>query len=80
MSDAVIAGDRLRSFIERLETLEEEKTAVAEQIRDVMTEAKGEGFDTKIIRQVLRLRKMQEHDRLEQQELLDLYKQAIGMG
>ncbi len=79
MSDAAIAGDRLRSFIERLETLEEEKKAVADQIREVMAEAKGEGFDTKVIRQVLRLRKMQAHDREEQETLLELYKAAIGL-
>jgi len=79
MSDAVIAGDKLRSFVERLENLEEEKQAVAEQIREVLAEAKGEGFDTKIIRQILKLRKMQEHDRVEQEELLELYKTAIGM-
>lgn len=79
MSDAVIAGDKLRSFVERLENLEEEKQAVAEQIREVLAEAKGEGFDTKIIRQILKLRKMQEHDRVEQEELLELYKSAIGM-
>ncbi len=79
MSDAAIAGDKLRSFVERLETLEEEKQAVAEQIREVLAEAKGEGFETKIIRQLLKLRKMQEHDRVEQEELLEVYKAAIGM-
>ena len=79
MSDAAIAGDRLRSFIERLETLDEEKKAVADQIRDVMAEAKGEGFDTKVMRQLLRLRKMQAHDREEQETLLELYKSAIGL-
>lgn len=79
MSDAAIAGERLRSFIERLENLEEEKKSVADQIRDVMAEAKGEGFDTKVIRQVLKLRKMQAHDREEQEQLLDLYMSAIGM-
>jgi uncharacterized protein (UPF0335 family) len=79
MADAVIAGDQLKSIVERLENLEEEKQAIAEQIREVMAEAKGTGFDTKIIRQLLKLRKMQEHDRLEQEELLDVYKAAIGM-
>lgn len=79
MADAVIAGDQLKSLVERLENLEEEKQAVAEQIREVMAEAKGTGFDTKIIRQILKLRRMQEHDRLEQEELLEVYKTAIGM-
>ena len=79
MSEAAIAGDQLKSIVERLENLEEEKQAVAEQIREVMAEAKGSGFDTKIIRQLLKLRKMQEHDRLEQEELLEVYKSAIGM-
>jgi uncharacterized protein (UPF0335 family) len=74
-----IAGDQLKSIVERLENLEEEKQSVAEQIREVMAEAKSSGFDTKIIRQILKLRKMQEHDRLEQEELLQVYKEAIGM-
>lgn len=79
MSDPAIAADQLRSLVERLETLEEEKQAVAEQMREVMAEAKSQGFDTKILRQVLRLRKLQEHDRQEQETLLDVYKQALGM-
>jgi len=79
MSETGIAADQLKSFVERLETLEEEKQAVAEQIREVMAEAKSQGFDTKILRQLLKLRKMQEHDRQEQEELLDVYKRAVGM-
>ncbi|MGP1396735.1 MAG: DUF2312 domain-containing protein [Inquilinaceae bacterium] len=74
-----IAGDRLRSFIERIERLEEEKATLAADIREVFAEAKGTGFDTKIMRQVLRLRKMENADREEQEELLDLYKRALGM-
>ncbi|MFW5834907.1 MAG: DUF2312 domain-containing protein [Pseudomonadota bacterium] len=74
-----IAPDQLKSLVERLENLEEEKQAIAEQIREVMAEAKSSGFDTKIIRQILKLRKMQEHDRMEQEELLQIYKEAIGM-
>lgn len=74
-----IAGDRLRSFIERIERLEEEKATLAADIREVYAEAKGTGFDTKIMRQVLRLRKMENADREEQEELLDLYKRALGM-
>lgn len=74
-----VSADRLRSFIERLENLEEEKQATADQIKEVLSEAKGEGYDTKIMRQLLRLRKMKPHDRAEQDELLDVYKAALGM-
>lgn len=80
MSDVQgVTGDRLKSFIERLENLEEEKREVSEQIKDVFAEAKGEGFDIKIMRQLLKLRKLKPHDRTEQEELLDVYKAAIGM-
>jgi len=75
-----IAADRLKSFIERIERLEEEKAALAGDIREVFAEAKGTGFDTKIMRQVLKLRKMEQDDRQEQEHLLDLYKRALGMG
>ncbi|MBU0725256.1 MAG: DUF2312 domain-containing protein [Alphaproteobacteria bacterium] len=74
-----IPSERLRSFIERIERLEEEKAALAADIRDVFAEAKGSGFDTKIMRQVLKLRKMESNDRQEQETLLDLYMQALGM-
>ncbi|MDR6291733.1 MULTISPECIES: DUF2312 domain-containing protein [Inquilinus] len=74
-----IAADRLKSFIERIERLEEEKAGIAGDIKDVYAEAKGTGFDNKIIRQIIRLRKMEQDDRREQEELLDLYKQALGM-
>jgi len=74
-----IAGEQLRSFIERIERLEEEKKDVQEQIKEVFSEAKGVGFDTRIMRQLLRLRKMRDADRSEQEELLEIYKAAIGM-
>lgn len=74
-----VTADRLKNIIERVERLEEEKTEVQEQIKEVLSEAKGDGFDTKIIRQLLRLRKMKPHDRAEQEELLETYKAAIGM-
>lgn len=74
-----IAVDRLRSFIERIERLEEDKAAITADIRDVFAEAKGEGFDVKILRQVLKLRRMDRNDRQEQQELVDLYMAALGM-
>ena len=73
-----IAGDRLRSFIERIERLEEEKTALAADIKEVYSEAKGTGFDAKVMRQVVKLRKMDASDRAEQEELLSLYCTALG--
>jgi uncharacterized protein (UPF0335 family) len=76
---AGITGEQLKSFIERIERLEEEKKALSDDIREVFAEAKGNGFDTKIMRQIIRLRKMDASDRAEQEELLDLYKNAIGM-
>ena len=74
-----IAVERLRSFIERIERLEEEKAALAADVREVYAEAKSTGFDVKIMRQVIRLRKMDRDDRQEQEHLLDLYKQALGL-
>ncbi|MGO1118498.1 DUF2312 domain-containing protein [Rhodovibrionaceae bacterium A322] len=74
-----IAGERLRSFIERIERLEEEKAALAADVREVYAEAKGVGFDTKIMRQIIKLRKMDENDRQETESLLDVYKHALGM-
>ncbi|AWK86941.1 DUF2312 domain-containing protein [Azospirillum thermophilum] len=74
-----IAADRLKSFVERIERLEEEKRGLQEDIKEVYAEAKGTGFDTKIIRQIIRLRKMDKADRQEQEALLDLYKEALGM-
>ncbi|MDY0882287.1 DUF2312 domain-containing protein [Dongia soli] len=80
MADAGgIAADRLKSFIERIERLEEEKAAIGSDVKEVYAEAKSSGFDTKIMRQIVRLRKMEAHDREEQEQLLDLYKQAIGL-
>ncbi|WP_114395348.1 DUF2312 domain-containing protein [Oleisolibacter albus] len=86
MSDAAqtndvggIAAERLRSFIERIERLEEEKKGIQDDIKDIFAEAKGTGFDVKIIRQIIRLRKMEKDDRQEQDALLELYKAALGM-
>lgn len=75
-----IAGAQLRSYIERVERLEEEKAALAADIREVFAEAKGNGFDVKVMREVIRLRKLDQADRQEQEALLDLYLSAIGMG
>ena len=80
MADAGgIAADRLKSFIERIERLEEEKAAIAGDVKEVYSEAKSSGFDAKIMRQIVRLRKMEPQERNEQEQLLDVYKQAIGM-
>ena len=73
------AGVRLRSFIERIERLEEEKSTLSEDIKEVYSEAKGTGFDIKIMRQIIRLRKMEAGDRSEMEEILDVYKRALGM-
>ena len=74
-----ITADQLKSYIERIERLEEEKAGLAADIRDVFTEAKSNGFDVKIMRQVIRIRKMDKSERDEQESLLDLYLHALGM-
>ncbi|MEX2643748.1 MAG: DUF2312 domain-containing protein [Acetobacterales bacterium] len=74
-----VAADRLRSFVERIERLEEERAALSADIREVYSEAKGTGFDGKVLRQVIRIRKLDQSDRQEQEELLDVYKRALGM-
>ena len=80
MTDAgEVAGDRLRTIIERIERLEEEKRALSDDIREVYSEAKGAGFDVKVIRQVVRLRKMDATDRNEMEQILDVYNRALGM-
>jgi uncharacterized protein (UPF0335 family) len=74
-----IAGERLKSFIERIERLEEEKRTLAEDIKEVYAEVKGAGFDAKIVRQIIRIRKRDQDELDEEETLLDLYKRAIGM-
>jgi len=74
-----IAGDRLKSFVERIERLEEERKALSNDIKEVYAEAKGTGFDVKIMRQVIRLRRMDKDDLDEQETLLDIYRRALGM-
>ena len=76
---AGITGDQLKSLITRIERLEEEKAALATDIREVFAEAKANGFDTKIIRQVIKIRKMEAAEREEQETLIDTYLTAIGM-
>lgn len=73
------AKDHLKAFVERIERLEEEKKAIADDIRDVYAEAKGNGFDVKALRAVVRLRKQDTDERKEQEMILDTYLQALGM-
>lgn len=74
-----ISGECLKQYIERIERLEEEKAGIAEDISDTYAEAKGNGFDTKIMRQIVRLRKLDRSELEEQDALLELYRRAIGM-
>lgn len=82
MADTVssdsVAQDQLRAFIERIERMEEEKAAISEDIKEIYAEAKGNGFDVKILRKVIRLRKQDTAKRQEEEALLDLYLSAIG--
>lgn len=73
-----VAAERLRSFLERVERLEEEKATIAGDIKEVFAEAKGEGYDTKTLRKVIRLRKMDKAKREEEEALLELYLSALG--
>lgn len=74
-----VASERLKSFVDRIERLEEEKAALAGDIREIYSEAKGTGFDIKVLRQIIRLRKMDTSDRAEMEELIDVYKRALEM-
>ena len=73
-----VARDQLRSFIERIERLEEEKKTIADDVKDVYAEMKGTGFDTKAVRQIIRLRKKDQAERQEEEAILDLYLSALG--
>ena len=77
---ATATDDRLRLLIERVERLEEEKKGIADDIKDTYAEAKAVGYDAKIMRQIVRLRKMKPDDRSEMEMLLDTYKAALGLG
>jgi uncharacterized protein (UPF0335 family) len=79
-SDSVehVDGGHLRAFIERIERLEEEKKAIADDIKEVYAEAKGNGFDVKVMRKVISLRKMDRDKRIEEETILDLYLAALG--
>ena len=74
-----IAADRLKSFVERIEKLEEERKAISGDIRDVYSEAKGVGYDVKTMRKIISIRKVDAAERDEQEQLLDVYKHALGM-
>jgi uncharacterized protein (UPF0335 family) len=78
MNDTVNAG-HLRAFIERIEKLEEEKKAIADDIKEVYAEAKGTGYDVKILRKIVSIRKQDRDQRLEEEQILDLYLAALGM-
>lgn len=78
-STTTVAGSQLKAIVERIERLEEEKREVAEQIKEVYAEAKGNGFDVKTIRKVIGLRKKSAEDRSEEEAMLDLYLHALGM-
>ena len=74
-----VAADQIRAFIERIERLEEERAAIGEDITEVYAEAKGNGFDTKVLRKIVSIRKQDHNERMEQEALLELYLTALGM-
>ena len=79
MTSAAVNAGHLRSFIERVEKLEEEKKALSDDIKDVYAEAKGNGFDVKILRKIVSIRRQDNDKRREEEEILDLYLAALGM-
>ena len=79
MATESVAQDQLRAFVERIERMEEEKKAIADDIKEIYSEAKGNGFDTKVLRQIIRIRKQDHAERMEQEAILDLYMSALGM-
>ena len=79
MSEATVSDEQLRLFIERIERLEEEKKGIADDIRDTYNESKSQGYDPKIMRQIVRLRKLPIHDRKDMEASLDVYKSALGI-
>lgn len=79
MADNIIAADKLRSYVERIERLEEEKAALSADVKEVYAELKADGFDAGIVRKVVRLRKMDKSEFQEQEALIDIYMSALGM-
>lgn len=74
-----VSGQRLKAYLDRIERLEEEKAGLGEDIKDIFAEAKATGFDVKTMRKIVRLRKMDKEKRREEEQLLELYKAAIGL-
>jgi uncharacterized protein (UPF0335 family) len=79
MAEGTVAADQLRLFIERIERLEEEKKAIGDDVKDVYAEAKANGYDTKTMRAIVRLRKMEQHARQEADALMETYRAALGL-
>ena len=79
IADTGVAGAELTQFVERVERLEEEKKALSDDIRDVFAEMKGHGFDVKVVRQILKIRKQDHAERMEQEAILELYMSALNM-
>ena len=79
MAEGIVAADQLRLFIERIERLEEEKKAMADDVRDVYAEAKANGYDTKTMRKIVALRKLETHVRQEADALMETYRAALGL-
>jgi uncharacterized protein (UPF0335 family) len=79
MAEGTVAADQLRLFIERIERLEEEKKGIADDVKDVYAEAKSNGNDPKIMRKIVRLLRMEEHTRQEQDAVLETYRNALGL-
>jgi len=77
--NTVVATGQLRTFIERIERLEEEKKTISDDIKEVYAELKGNGFDSKAVREIIRLRKKEDHERQEEEAMVQLYKDALGM-
>ena len=77
--DTNVTAKRIKSFVERIERQEEEKAAISEDIKETFAEAKSIGFDVKTLRKIIRLRKMDKDKRIEEEELLELYKSAVGL-
>nr|CRH06889.1 conserved hypothetical protein [Candidatus Magnetococcus massalia] len=74
-----VAGEVLQQYIERIERLEEEKANISQDVRDIYAEAKSNGFDAKVMRELIKIRKMEQHELDEKESLLHLYRQALGM-
>jgi uncharacterized protein (UPF0335 family) len=79
MAEGTVAADQLRLFVERIERLHEERKSLADDVRDVFAEARGQGYDTKIMREIIRLRAMETHTRQERDAVLETYRQALGL-